>query len=211
MRRDFIDKKHEISYPLELIDNRKFFPPNHVIPCSVLIDNKEIGGIFIVCSSQEIKYFNIIPSSPPQPALKFRMLDYEKRIFIVEIWMQFSRSPEKYLKMHLNPHDRSVQKLFEIGSKTNMISFHFYDTDTQLLSSAITNFNDEEIDWFDRNYKLSAKLISDQRGYNILKDYLSSKVSGTDRIFKYYDQKKYDFFVREGGKQVMLHEMSKLN
>ena len=92
-----------------------------------------------------------------------------------------------------------------------MISFHFYDTDTHLLSSAITSFNDEETDWFDRNYKLSTKLISDQRGYKRLAEYLCAEVSNPDRIFKYYNQKKSDFFVREGGKQVILHEISKLN
>jgi len=208
---DYKKNKIDISYPLELIENRNSFPQKHVIPCSVLVDNEEIGGIFIVCPSQEIKYFKILPSSPPEPPLKFRMLDYKRRIFVVEIWMQFSQNPEKYLKMHLNPHDKYVQKLLKLGSKTNMISFHFYDTGSHLLSSAITNFNDEETDWFDRNYKLSTKLISDQRGYKSIAEYLSDKVSSTDRIFKYFNQSKSDFFVREGGKQVMLHEISKLN
>jgi hypothetical protein len=208
---DYKNNKIDISYPLELIEKRDSFPQNHAIPCSVLVDNKEIGGIFIVCPSQEIKYFKILPSPPPEPPLKFRMLDYKQRIFVVEIWMQFSRNPEKYLKIHLNPHDKSVNKLLKLGLKTNMISFHFYDTDTHLLSSAITSFNDEETEWFDRNYKLSTKLISDQRGYKILTENLCNEVSSTDRIFKYYNQKKSDFFVREGGKQVMLHEISKLN
>lgn len=208
---DYSNNKINISYPLELIENRNNFPPNHVIPCSVLIDDKEIGGIFIACSSQEMKYFNIIPSSPPEPPLKFRMLDYQKQIFIIEIWMQFNHNPEKYLKMHLNPHDISVQKLLRLGSKTNMISFHFYDIDTHLLSSAFTNFNNEETDWFDRNYKLSTNLIYDQRGYKKLSEYLCNDVSSTDRIFNFYKQKKSDFFVQEGRKQVMLHEISKLN
>ncbi|MCA1759052.1 MAG: hypothetical protein LC658_04710, partial [Bacteroidales bacterium] len=135
----------------------------------------------------------------------------KKRIFVVEIWMQFNKNPEKYLKMHLNPHDKYVQRLLKLGSKTNMISFHFYDTDSQLLSSAITNFNDEERDWFDRNYKLSTNLISDQRGYKSIAEYLYNEISSTDRIFKYFNQSKSDFFVKEGGKQVMLHEISKLN
>lgn len=208
---DYKNNKMDISYPLELIEKRNSFPPNHVLPCSVLVNNKEVGGIFIVCSSQEIRYFKITPFPPPEPLLKFRMLDYKQRIFIVEIWMQFSRNPEKYLKIHLNPHDKSVKKLLKLSLKTNMISFHFYDNETHLLSSAITSFNDEETDWFDRNYKLSTKLISDQRGYKSLAEYLCNEVSSTDRIFNYYTQRKSDFFVREGGKQVMLHEISKLN
>jgi len=208
---DYNRNKIDISYPFELIKNRNSFPEKHVIPCSVLVDNEEIGGIFIVCPSQELKYFKIIPSSPPEPPLKFRMLDYKKRIFVVEIWMQFSQEPEKYLKMHLNPHDKYVQKLLKLGSETNMISFHFYDTDTHLLSSAITSFNDEETDWFDRNYTLSNKLISDRRGYENIAKYLYNEIPSTDRIFKYFNHSKPDFFVREGGKLVMLHEISKLN
>jgi len=208
---DYNNNRIDISYPFELIENRNSYKPNSAIPCSVLIDNKEVGGIFIVCLTQEIKHFNIIPSAPPEPPLKFRMLDYKKRIFVVEIWMQFSQNPEKYLKIHLNPHDKSVKKLLKLCSKTNMISFHFYDTDTHLLSTATTNFNNEETDWFDRNYKLSTKLIYDKRGYERIVEYLYNEVSSTDRIFKYFTQNKSDFFVREGGKQVMLHEISKLN
>ena len=204
-------KKIDISYPHELIKNRNKFPQQHVMPCSVLVENEEIGGIFIVCPSEDIKYFKIISSSPPAPPLKFRMMDYKKRIFVVEIWMQFNQNPEKYLKMHLNPHDKNVQRLLKLGAKTNMISFHFYDTGSKLLSSAITIFNEEETDWFDRNYKLSTNLISDQRGYKIIAEHLYNEISDTDRIFKYFHQSKSDFFVKEGGKQVMLHEISKLN
>ncbi len=207
---DYKNNKIDISYPLELIENRDIFPLNHVIPCSVIVDNKEVGGIFIVCSSKDIKYFKIVPLPPPSPPLKFRMLDYKKRIFIIEIWMQFNRNPEKYLKMYLNPHHKSVQKLLELSLKTNMISFHFYNADTHLLSSAITNFNDEETEWLDRNYKLSTKLISDQSGYKSITEYIYNDVSSTDRIFKYFYQKKSNFFVREGGRQVMLHELSKI-
>ena len=200
-----------ISFPLELIENRNSFPPKRAITCSVLVDNKEIGGIFIVCPSQEMKYFNIIPSSPPEPPLKFRMLDFKKKIFVIEIWLQFSENPEKYLKLHLNPHDTGVKKLLKICSETNMISFHFYDTDTHLISTAITNFNDEESDWFDRNYKLSTKLILDQSGYESVAEFLYNEVSNTDRIFRYLPRNKPDFFVREGEKQVVLHDISKLN
>ncbi len=207
---DYKKNKIDISYPLELIKNRNSFPQKYVIPYSVLVDNEEVGGLFIVCPSQELKYFEIVPP-PPEPPLKFRMLNYKKRIFIVEVWMQFSQNPVKYLKIHLNPHDKNVQKLLKLGSKTNMLSFHFYDTGSHLLSSAITNFNDEETDWFDRNYKLSIKLISDRHGYKSIAKYLYNEVSSTDRIFKYFNQSKPDFFVREGGKQVRLHEISKFN
>ena len=116
------EKKINISYPFELIDKRKNFPSNHVIPCSVLVDNEEIGGIFIVCPSKDMKYFNISPSPPPNPPIKFRMLNSDKKIFVVEIWMLFRQNPEKCLKMHFNPHDLNVQKFLKLGTKTEGIS-----------------------------------------------------------------------------------------
>ena len=78
---NYKNEKIDISYPLNLIENLKKLPSNHVFPCSVLVNNEEIGGIFIACSSQDIKYFNILSSSPPEPPLKFRMLDYKKQKF----------------------------------------------------------------------------------------------------------------------------------
>lgn len=61
----------DISYPFELIDNRNSIPSNHVSPCSVLLNNEEVGGIFIACPAQDIEYFQIIPSVPSDPPLKF--------------------------------------------------------------------------------------------------------------------------------------------
>jgi len=58
---------------------------------------------------------------------------------------------------------------------------------------------------------MSSKLVSDWRGYERIAEYLYNEVSSTNRIFKYLARNKSDFFVREGGKQVVLHEISKLN
>ena len=201
----------DISYPLGLIKNRKNVPINHVASCSVLIDNEEIGGIFIACASQDIEYFQILPSQPAEPLLKYRMLNFEKRIFVIEIWMLFKQNPEKCLKMHLNPHDLNVKKFLKLGTKTQMISFLLYNRDTHLLSSAITNFNIEEADWFKRNYDLSTKLPSDQMEYSLLAERLSQEISSTDRIYQYFAHNRTDFFVQDGGKQVVLYEISKFN
>jgi hypothetical protein len=206
---DFKSNKIDISYPLELAESMNSFPPKHVVPCSALINNEEIGGIFIVCPSLEIKYFNIVPTSPPEPPLKFRMLNFESRIFVIEIWMEFSRNPEKYLKMHLNPHDLSVRKLIRLVTETKLISFHFYDIKSKLLSTAITGLSDEEADWFDRNNKLVNKLISDRHEFEVLSNFLKNKITSTDRFFKYFNQGKSDFFVRDGGIQVVMGEISK--
>ena len=199
---EFRENEVKINYPIDLIENMNMIPQNHVVPCSVLFGKKEIPGIFIFLSANEIEYFEIVSKSPPEPPLKFRMLDYEKRTFVIEIWMQFKQEPEKYLKMHLNPHDKQVQKLLELGTKTKMISFHFYDANSNSLSSAVTGLDDEEIDWFNRNYELSNKLSSDHIGYRSIVRYLQDNISETDRIFNYFNQVDFDFFVNENGKLI---------
>ncbi|MBM2814326.1 MAG: hypothetical protein HW421_1088 [Ignavibacteria bacterium] len=62
---NYLNKKNNIGFPLNLIENLKDIPSNHAFPCSVLVNNAEIGGIFMVCSSQDMEYFNILPTSPP--------------------------------------------------------------------------------------------------------------------------------------------------
>lgn len=136
---DFKSNKIDISYPVELIESINSFPPKHVVPCSALVNNEEIGGIFIVCPPLEIKYFNIIPTSPPEPPLKFR----------------------------------------------------------------------KEADWFERNNKLVTKLNSERHEFEILSNFLKKQIKKTDRIFKYFNQSKSDFFVRDGGIQVVMGEISK--
>lgn len=118
--------------------------------------------------------------------------------------MHFSQKPEKILKIHLNPHHKSVQKLLKLGAETNMISFHFYDIGANLVSSAITEFSDSETNWFGRNQVLSSKLISDWRGYNFIEDYLQSEVAVTDRFFKQHKKSRAAYFIREGCKVVGL-------
>jgi len=205
---NYKNKKIEIVYPSDLIDNMENIPSKHVCPCSVLLDNKEIGGIFISCPSQDIEYFQILPSSPPQPHIKYRMFDFEKQIFVIEIWMQFNQNPERFLKMHLNPHDPKVKKLLKLAAKSKMISFLFYNPDTEQLSTAITGINDDETDWFVRNYKLSAKLKSAQKYYLILAEKVSEKILNPDRIYNYFPHKKPGFFIKDGGEQVMLQDVS---
>jgi hypothetical protein len=45
---DFKSNKIDISYPLTLIERINSFPPKHVVPCSVLVNNVEIEGVKII-------------------------------------------------------------------------------------------------------------------------------------------------------------------
>lgn len=196
--------EREVSYPSDLIDNKKLFPLNSAIPCSILAGNEVVGGVFIVCSSKEIKHFNIMPSSSPALTVNYRMLDYGKLTFAVEICMLFGKDLEKNLKLHLNPHDKRVKELLKLCSETNIISFHFYNKDTDLLSSVVGSIQEHEASWIDRNYKLSTKLVSDDQGYESLAAHLSEGISSADRVFEYFTMDKCEFFVRDGRLQVAI-------
>lgn len=204
-----MEEEIEVKYPSELINSMESFPEKEVIPCSVLFEGKEIGGLFIVCPSQDMEYFGIEQSSHPEPPLKFRILNFKEEVFAIEIWMQFGQHPEKYLKMHLNPYDAHVRRFLGLGSITNMISFHFYNTGSHEFATAITHLNDEEAGWFDRTYKLSTGLTPNSHGYQILADHLHHQVSDTDRIFKYHDAGRTDFFINDGDRQITFPKVQK--
>jgi len=205
-----MDKKIDVSYPLDLIESLKDIPKKRVGACSVLLNNKEIGGIIIASTSQDLKYFNISPTSLPEPPLKFRMINFKNEVYLIEIWMLFGEKNQKCLKIHLNPHEKAVQHLLKLCVKTNMISFHFFDVNNYQLTSAFTYLNDDETDWVRRNNTLSARLQTDHFGYLLLAEYQAKTIVKTEKIYNYLPQNEIDFFVRNGGIQVKLSEISEL-
>ncbi len=48
-------------------------------------------------------------------------------------------------------------------------------------------------------------------GYSILAERLSKEISSTDRIYQYFARNRTDFFIQDGGKQVILYEISRFN
>jgi hypothetical protein len=199
-----------IGYSLDLFDNKRNIPSNHAAPCSVLFNNAEVGGIFITCSPQDMKYFNISNILPHQPNINFRMLDSGKNIYVLEIWLLFEQLNSRALKLHLNPHDSNVNQLFKIIIKTRMIAFHFYNKDSKLIYSVMTDVDDREFDWFKRNYRLIKKLGSDKQGYLALSNRCAKEYSKTDRRYNYYDPLQSDFFVKKDDPLMITWDIAKL-
>ena len=189
-----MNNKNIINYPFNFFEKLNNIPLNHVCPCSVMIQNTEVGGIIITCNSQDLKYFNIVPNAPIQPSLKFRMIDFNKLIYVIEIWMLFGKKSDKILKMHLNPYNLNVKKLFQLTLNTKMLSFHFINTDSELFVSGFKSLDDEELPWFERNYKLIAKLKSQKKLYTLLSEKFAQETSKSDKIFKYFECKKKRIF-----------------
>lgn len=199
--------KPEINYPYNLIKDLSRFPQKHVIPCSALVNREEMGGLFILIPSEILRYFHISPASQPEPPFKFSMLHSIDKDYALEISLLFSETPEKYLKLQLNPHDKKVYRFLKLCSKTKMISFHFYDTDKDILSSAITNIDDEQFDWLERNCKLTKQLKPNTKGYKKVAKYLYDNSSSADRVFRYYNTYKSKYFIKDSHKIVKLGEV----
>ncbi len=182
-------------YPYELMEICTKFPSQHAIPCSVLYNNNPKGGIFLLCPTSDMKFFNINPSNNPEPKLRFRMLNIDQKAFAIEIHLVFDN--ERILKIHLNPAVIQTQEFLKLCIKTKMISFHYYNNAKNFFASAITGLDDEHVEWFKRNYELSKKISPSN-------DYLSGctalffEMKPSQRLYHYYEQEGIDCFVRQG-------------
>jgi hypothetical protein len=208
---NIINEKSFISFPINFWEKSKNIPLGHVCPCSILFQNNEIGGIIISCTSQDLKYLNIVPNAPIQPALKFRMLNIEKLVYVIEIWMLFGKKLDKFLKLHLNPYNSDVKKLFKLVTETKMLSFHFNNMDSDLLGSGFTLLDGEHLSWFERNYQLLRRLMPLKEFYPEISEKLSKTISKNDLFFKYYECKKNDFFVKKSDRFELLNQDNKKN
>lgn len=119
-------------YPFDLIENLSNFPVQHAIPCSVLFNNTPTGGILLLCSSSDLKFFGINPPNQPEPYLRFRMLNISQRVYAIEIQLVFDN--DRILKIHLNPAAAQVIEFLKVCSETNTISFHFYNGSEGIVS-----------------------------------------------------------------------------
>lgn len=204
-------KKLDIQYPRDLIEQAKGLPSKQAVPCSVLVNKMEVGGVLITCSTDDLNCFNISPVKSSEPPLKYRMLNYEQSIFVVEIWLQFMRSPQRYFKVHLNPYDAAVHKFLDLGDKTQLQAFHFYNSETHQLATSIAHLDGDKASWFERNSPLAKRISPDPLGFLDLSKLLGLEMSSRDRFFEYYSESSLDFFVKEGGDLVSFYQMSELN
>jgi len=170
----------QVAFPYGLFNSLKDLPKNNVFPCSALFDDKLIGGLFLTCISSDLKFFDIVPPNTPQPDFKFRMLNYNQEIYMVEFQLIFN--PNKILKLQLDPGHINVKLLFELLIDKKYISFHFYNHPTSFLSSTYTDLDDEHIDWLNRNLKLIAGL-KNNFDYQLL---ANSQINNKDKMSRYY-------------------------
>ncbi|MBP1638071.1 MAG: hypothetical protein H6Q18_860 [Bacteroidetes bacterium] len=181
--------KIEIAYPFDLYNSLKELPLNNVFPCSALINENIIGGLLLTCSSSDLKFFKVKKSNLPQPDLKFRMINSEQRIFLIEFHLLFDSN--KILKLHLNPVHQNVRQFFNLLIEKKIISFHFYNKQTNLIASSYTTLDDEEMEWIIRNNRLINDIKSN-KDYLLLDYYMTDKINTNERLFKFNDSKSIE-------------------
>lgn len=181
--------KIEVAYPFGLYDSLRGLPINNVFPCSALFDGNIIGGLLLTCSSTDLKFFNVKKTSPPQPNLKFRMINYEQRIFLIELHLVFDSN--KTLKLHLNPVHQNVRIFLNLLIEKQMISVHFYNKKSDLIASSYTTLDNEEMEWVIRNSKLISK-IGSNKDYLQLAYSMSDRIEKNERLFKFNGSKNIE-------------------
>lgn len=184
----------EFYYSIDFIENLKYFPFYNVIPCSVIFMNEPVGGLLLICKKSDMKYIGLTPPNNPNPYRKFRMMNIDQRIFAIEIHLIFEQ--DIAVKMHLNPIAKSTNEFFSLCLKSKMMSFHFYDAQSIRLSSTVIEFDDEEIQWFKRNYEL-IKTLKSNKDYNSICYQLIKAFNSEDILFNFYDNEKVNCFIGE--------------
>jgi hypothetical protein len=176
--------KIEVALPFHLYNSLRELPLNNVFPCSALFNENLIGGLLLTCSSTDLKFFNVNKTNLPQPNLKFRMINYEQRIFLIEIHLLFDSN--RILKIHLNPVHQNVRMFLYLLIQTHLISFHFNNKQSNLIASSYVDLDIEELEWVKRNYKLISEIGSNEH-YLQLANYMSDKTENNERLFKFND------------------------
>lgn len=189
------DYKSGFCYPLDLIDNLPRFPSQYAIPCSVLFNNDPKGGIVLICPRSDLKFFGIDPSNQPEPSLRFRMLNIDQKAYAIEI--QLGYDDDKLLKIHLNPVAPQTVEFLKLCSKTQMISFHYFNRSKKFFASSITEIDDEQVEWFKRNHELARK-ISRINDYDSVCKALFLPMGPQHRLYHYFEKEGIDCFIREG-------------
>lgn len=90
-----------------------------------MLNKKIIGGIIFTSSEKDLRFFNITLKNLPQPNIKYRMLDMDKKIYLIEFVLKFSNG--KTLFIHLDPCNSTFRKFLQINIKSKFNSFHFFN------------------------------------------------------------------------------------
>jgi len=192
----FFSKRPDLTYPAEVLESSEMIPVGSVFPITTLISGHVIPGLFVTCDSEICKYFDI-EYPPPSPILQFRMVDLHRTVFALEVLLLFEDG--KLMRLHLDPRHEMTRHYLKMGLKKTIIAFHFHNQDSGQLIDSITNLDEGQIEWFERNLRLSKKLSSN-KDYELLSKMIRDGEllrNRKARCFQFYDDLNRDMLVEE--------------
>ena len=187
---EFFQRKPEIIFSTTAIQLASEVSTDMVIPISSSINEQHIPGLLLSCTPDTFNFFDI-KEKAPEPNLKFRMVNLEERIYGIEIHLYLSEpsilKKRKTISLQLDPNNEFTKYFLELGLRKRLISFHIYNQVTQDLVTSITTLNEEELEWLERNLRLS-KQIKSKQDYNMLSNLIREqhKKKRSVRPFRFY-------------------------
>ena len=184
--RDSISK-NDVVHPPEIMDVAYKYPDRSVIPSYVQVGKLKIPSLFIICPASDIDYFKI-KAPLPQPDIKYRFVEMST-CFVVEILLMFGRS--KQMVLHLNPLNPAVRRFLNNCIQQGVVSFHYLCLERSILSSSFTDIDEEQIEWFKRNYKRAMELTVVQESVFIhTSEAIASRLKPSEKCYIFIEPKQ---------------------
>ena len=175
-------KNSGVVYPLEIMDKADRYHNRTVIPSSARVERHVIPGIFFISPATDLDYFKIkIPF--PEPDIKYRFIELNIHS-VIEIILRFKHN--RQLVLHLNPTTLVVKHFLRDCIKQGIISFHFVCGTRNILGSSFTEIDDEQMEWFKRNYKRSTVMETKPDSiFSFASEALAQKFKNNQRYYKF--------------------------
>jgi hypothetical protein len=188
-----IDKNNvEQFFTQSFLDNLINIPPHFSVPCSEMFNEEIIGGILLSFNEKDFKFFNINRKNPPEPNITFRMIELDKKNYLIEIELIFSNN--KVLIIHLDPFCSTVSKLLQLIIETKAMSLHFLNLKGEIQLSSYVNLEEHEIDWMKRNLKICTNLKRNNK-YDEISEVRHNEIDKKSIIFDFWNDISIDCFV----------------
>jgi len=186
-----ISKNPEIIYAAQAIETTLSMPLQTVFPITSRIGKYTFPGLMIGCDDQLYREYGI-GEPPPTPDLNFRMLDLDQTDYVIEVALHLRT--QRTMRLHLNPVNEYVKYFLQATLKYKVIAFHFYNKNHSILIDSITNMDEEELDWFSRNFALANKLSANP-SYDTLSGMIDIMGTAGEKRFAFHDPKTRNVFV----------------
>lgn len=133
--------------------------------CNSFFNGKKYGGLLLICDNSLIKKLNVkvTQGNNFNPKFEFRMYS-SKQFLFTDYLFEFDirlQDKGKTIKLHLHQNSKSFRDFCKSTIKHKAFGLLFQNVDTGLLFASYPYLqDDEDLDWLERNFKLSKNQLS---------------------------------------------------